>query len=737
MFHNLSTEHVARTSARRPKRTISVWLMALLVSFGLVGALYSSAVTTDFTFLNNAESKRADALLEQHLRGPDDVKEVVIVRSASLIVDDPAYLAFVERLHHEIESLGADAVAGAVHYYQTGDESLVSDDRHTTILPLVMAGEFKEAEASVKKVHKILDATDASSEFELFITGEATFSQDFIDGNQKDLEKGEAFGLPIALIILAVTFGALAAAVLPIVVAIVSIVIALGLAAVIGQVFELSSLVENMIMMIGLAVGIDYSLFIVSRYREERGRGLEKLDAIAAAGATASRAVLFSGVTVMVALLGLLIVPESTLVSVGLGAVLVVTVSVVASLTLLPAILSIMGDGVNRLRIPLLNRRQAQFGDRTRGFWDRVTYAVMRRPVISLVAASGLLIAAAIPYFSIETGSSGVSVFPDGFRSKQGFAVLQEEFGFGMDSPAEVVVSGDIMSAQLQDAIGSLQVALESDGAFGPSGVQVNERGDLALVSAPLVGDAIGEDNIRAVRKLREQHIPAAFSGIRGEALVTGTTAKEIDFIDIMRNYQPIVVALVLGLSFVFLTLVFRSIVVPIKAIIMNLLSVGAAYGLLVLVWQKGVGNELFGFPQVDIIQAWIPVFLFAVLFGLSMDYHVFLLSRIRERYDQTKNNAESVAYGLRSTAGLITGAALIMVAIFSGFAAGDVIPTAQFGFGMAVAIFLDATIVRLILVPATMKLLGDRNWYMPEFLHWLPTLPVESSKRSAGAPTT
>ena len=236
------------------------------------------------------------------------------------------------------------------------------------------------------------------------------------------------------------------------------------------------------------------------------------------------------------------------------------------------------------------------------------------------------------------------------------------------------------------------------------------------------------------MRRLRDEYIPRAFSGVSAEVLVTGTTAEEIDFIDLGRRYLPIVLALVLALSFIVLTLAFRSIVIPVKAIIMNLLSVGAAYGILVLVWQKGVGNEIFGFPQVDVIQAWLPIMLFAILFGLSMDYQVFLISRIRERYLQTGDNDEAVAYGLRSTGGLITGAALIMVAIFGGFAAGDLVPTAQFGFGMAVAILLDATIVRSVLVPSTMKLLGDRNWYLPGFLSWLPDL-TEGDSAVSDAP--
>ena len=359
----------------------------------------------------------------------------------------------------------------------------------------------------------------------------------------------------------------------------------------------------------------------------------------------------------------------------------------------------------------------------------------MRRPVVSLVLTAGLLIAATVPYFSINTGTSGVSELPDDFRAKQGFEVLRKEFGFGLNAPVEVVIDADVGSAQVQEAIAKLSATLDSDSAFGASTLTRNDSGDLALLSVPLFTGPSTEESIASVRKLRDSYIPQAFSGVPATVLVTGITAGEVDFVDLARRYLPIVIALVLSLSFVLLTMVFRSIVIPAKAIIMNLLSVGAAYGILVLVWEKGVGNEIFGFPQVDVIQAWLPVMLFAILFGLSMDYQVFLISRIRERYLQTGDNDEAVAYGLRSTAGLITGAALIMVAIFAGFASGDMIPTAQFGFGMAVAILLDATIVRSILVPSTMKLLGDRNWYLPGFLSWLPQLQFEGDDGATSPP--
>ena len=365
---------------------------------------------------------------------------------------------------------------------------------------------------------------------------------------------------------------------------------------------------------------------------------------------------------------------------------------------------------------------------------DWLVRTVMRFPVISLIVAAVVMVGAASSFLDMDTGFNGVDSFPDRIQGKQAFQILETEFGFGVVSPAEIVISGDdVNSAPVQQAIEKLKASIRADSAFvAEPRDQVNAAGTLAVISVPLAGEFSSDTAVGAVRQLREQYIPAAFAGVDAEALVTGFTAFNVDFFDQVDQYTPIVFVFVLGLSFVLLTVVFRSIVVPIKAIIMNLLSVGAAYGLLVLVFQKGVGADLLGFQQSDIIDAWIPLFLFSVLFGLSMDYHVFLLSRVRERFDQTGDNTEAVAYGLRATAGLITGAALIMVAVFGGFASGETVSNQQVGFGLAVAVFLDATIVRTVLVPSSMRLLGNVNWYLPSVLRWLPDLRVEAEEPAA-----
>ena len=731
---NLSTQALARGSGRRPWITIGVWIAFLVLAFGLISTLLADGLTTEFGFTSNPESQRADSLLEERLRGPKKANEIVVVRSNTLTVDDPAFRAQVEGLYDDLNALGSDIIAASTHFYQSGDLSLVSEDKQITILPITMAGTFVDATKNIKQVLDIAHEADGRDGFVVLVTGEAAVGFETNEASVSDLLKGEAIGIPVALIILVLLFGALLAAFTPIVVALFSIILALGVTALVGQAFELSFFVTNMIFMIGLAVGTDYSLFIVSRYREERGKGLEKIDAITRAGATATRAVFFSGVTVVLALGGMLIIPTTIFQSLAVGAILVVITSVLASLTLLPAVLSVMGDKINSLRVPIIGRGfSKQTDDQGGGFWGWITRTVMGRPVISLIVSAGLLIAAAIPFFDMKTGFNGVSSLPDDFQTKEAFLILEDEFSFGLITPAEIVIDGDINSEPVQAAIKSLQSALEDDSAFITAGqLLVNPAGDLALLTVPVAGDPGGKVAIDAIDRLRSQYVPSAFSQTQADVLVTGVTAFNTDFFEITDRFTPIVFTLVLSLSFVLLMIVFRSIVVPIKAIIMNLLSVGAAYGLMVLVFQKGVGADILGFQQSDIIDAWIPLFLFTVLFGLSMDYHVFLLSRIRERYDRTHDNAESVAFGLRSTAGLITGAALIMVAVFGGFALGDLVAFQQVGFGLAVAVFLDATIVRSVLVPATMRLLGDANWYFPSVLRWLPDLRVEGGEPTA-----
>ncbi|MCC6791150.1 MAG: MMPL family transporter, partial [Thermomicrobiales bacterium] len=425
---------------------------------------------------------------------------------------------------------------------------------------------------------------------------------------------------------------------------------------------------------------------------------------------------------------------------VGLGAVLVVIVAIAATLMLIPARLSLLGDKIDWPRRKKYDAaaiaKQAERDHETihAGFWGTVTRVVMARPVVSLVLAAGLLIGLSIPYFSATMGSVGVSGLPEGTDSARAYEIVQREFSAGTVAPVEFVVDGAQSDPLVTGGIINLVTALGQESLFGMATITWNEAGDLALVSAPLTVAPDSPAAYNEIDRLRDDVVPAAFEGAPAEVLVTGPTAFITDFNHVTETYTPLVFAFVLGLSFIVLMVAFRSIVIPIKAIIMNLLSVGAAYGSIVIVFQHGIGASLFGFDQVEAIESWLPLFLFCVLFGLSMDYHVFLLSRIKEHYDVSKRNGESVAIGLQSTAKLITGAALIMVAVFGGFAAGRLVSLQQVGFGLAVAVFLDATVVRSVLVPASMALLGDRNWYLPRWLSWLPNLTIEGTAPAAPA---
>lgn len=728
---------LARFSARRPLVTIGIWAGLVLVSLGLIDRLLESATTTEFRLSARYESEQAAALLEDRMRGPRQLAELVVVESSSVTVDDPAFRTRVESLAAEITALGPDVVTLQDHFYVSNNPVLVSRDRQTTIMAFAMTGTAQDATVEVGDIIHVVEEANGVDGFRVLIGGDASVAFESNELAIHDLERGERFGVPVALVILLVLLGAVVATLLPLGLAVVAIVLALAAVAVIGQQFQLVFFVTLMVVMIGLAVGIDYSLLVVSRFKEEMAGGLPARDAVGRATATAGRTVIFSGATVVLALVGLLITPASFYQSLALGAILVVIFAMLATLTLLPAVLALLGPRVDLLPIRFLARFSLKSPDTSQeGFWENVTRLVMRRPVISILLVAIPMLALSYFYLDMRTGLNDVNTFPDGAQTKEAFLLLEEKFAVGsvtpagVLSPAEIVVDGDAEDPAVTAAIGKLQGALIADPRFPvPPSREVNGAGDLTLLSLPYPGQPSSPEAAELMSALRDEIIPTAFEGTPAEVYVGGLTAEVADFFGIVRVYTPIVFALVLGLSFVILMMVFRSLVIPLKAIIMNLLSVGATYGLLVLVFQKGVAIDLFGFQRAEVIDAWIPLFLFAVLFGLSMDYHVFMLSRIRERYDQTHDNAESVAYGLRSTASLITGAALIMVAVFSGFASGDMVVNQQAGFGLAVAVLLDATLVRSILVPASMQLLGARNWYLPGFLNWLPQIQVEAEE--------
>jgi len=731
MRSGLSPRRLAAISVARPRVVLVVWGVVALVGFLLIGGLLGSALSSESDVTSNPESKQARDLIDARLPERDALDELVIVRSDEITATSPA---FSERVRTLAESLRAsDSVQSVSSYLDPRGEGLVSSDGHATLLPVVLAGEQEE---SIDDVVELVRRTDGAQGFAVDITGEFTVGRDFQTVSEEDLQKGEIqFGLPAAMIILLLVFGTLVGALVPLTMAMLSIIVALALVAVIGQVVEVNLFVTNMLVAMGLALGIDYSLFIVSRLREERGKGLPHGEAILNVSSTATRAVVLSGTAFSLALLGMFLVPTTILRSLALGAIVVAIVSIAVALTFHPALLMVLGDRIDKLRVPWLGKRVSASAGTEGRFWGGAVRAVVRHPGISLVAAVALLLLATAPLLGLKLGASGPSSLPDDAIGKQGLIALERDFPTGAIDPVEVVV--DTRAApQADDNMPDLRSQLDQDPEFAADSATLEEGGDLVIASVPLNVEGSSEEASAAVDRLRDEYVPQAFGDSSDEVLVGGLPAENRDFFALIGNWLPIVIAFVLALTLILLTLAFRSIVVALTAIAVNLLSVGAAYGLLVLVFQEGVATDLFGFGQVDRIEAWVPVFLFSVLFGLSMDYQVFLLSRIRERYTVTRDTTQAIVFGVGSTARLITGAALIIIVVFAGFGAGELVSFQQMGFGVAVALLIDATIVRLVVIPAAMQLLGERNWYLPPWLEWLPHVEIEDPAFSAGPPS-
>jgi putative drug exporter of the RND superfamily len=705
------TGRLARWSAARPRRTLALWGVAVVIALALV-ATSLHGLSSQGNVVGNPESTKAKDTIARAFPGvvASEKQDVIVVSSSRYTVRSSRFRAFGKHL--------------AVTLLATGEVSdprpvAVSRDRRSALVSVQI-----RSDSGAHAVEQVVEKANGGG-FEVGITGYHSTGYDFGKQSQTDLEKGElAFGLPAALVVLVLVFGAVIAGLVPVLMAILSIIVALGLVALISLGFSLSVFIVNMLTGMGLALGIDYSLFVVSRYREERLHGLAKEDAIAHAGATASRAVLFSGSTFVVALVGMFIVPTSIMRSLALGAILVGIVSVAAALTLLPAMLSIAGDRVNALPVPVLGRNLGRADAAEGRFWRRIVEVVLRRPALSLALAVAALLAAASPIFGLHIGANGVSTLPSSLPSKRGYDLLQRAFPVQNPEPVRIVAVGGGPKTSI-DMI-TLRSDLDAD-AFGRGPIQSSSAAPrTVLLTVPVRGDPVGGAAVKAVRDLRAHVIPSIFAGSGARVYVGGVTAENVDYFDAVTNPTPYVLLFVLGLSFVLLTVAFRSIVVALVSVLLNLLSVGAAYGLLTLVFLYGDGASLFGFQHTHVIDAWVPLFLFSVLFGLSMDYEVFLMSRIKERYDESGSTREAVVGGVASTARIITGAALIIVVVFAGFAAGQLVMFQQMGFGVAVALLIDATIIRSVVLPSMLGLLDRRSWYLPEWLDWLPHVGVE-----------
>ena len=780
------TGRLSAVSARHPWKVIGIWVVAtvaLMVSSGIVGGVF----TTDISFTDNPESQTARELLREWQGEP--LFESLVISSEKYPVQSPEFKKFVTditaalRKHPDKIDPAQTSNVYELAAVQPGAEvALISKDGHTTLVNARVLGDVDTAIASVATLDEAVAPFRTDKDFVILRGGFISANEAFVTASEEDL-KAVQYVLPVALVILIVVFGAVVAALAPVILGIIAIMLTIASVTLISQISPLSFFVTNIVTMIGLAVGIDYALFTMARYREQRHAGFDVTQSIAIAGDTASRAVVFSGATVVIALTGLILVPNTIFIAFGIGASIVVVFAVLATLTLLPASLRLLGDRIDGVHpaqwqrlaalacgvgvvavpgpargvlaiatfaiifVPAIIRKVTRRGaaptntatmpvDADTGFWAGTARFVMKNAVVMVIGSAALLLVLAIPYTRIHLGASGPSSLPEKYEVRQAFTILNEKFVSGFLAPTDIVIQAtDVKAPAVQAAILKFQQNVSQDAEIRLSRPPVlSEDGKLAALAVALTGDLASTQAQDQVRRLRNEIVPAAFNGSGATIYVGGTTAINMDLFDQVGQYTPIVFAYVLGLSFILLMLVFRSIVVPIKSIIMNLLSVGASYGVLIAVFQWGWAPDFLGFGKVDAIEAWLPLMMFTILFGLSMDYHVFLISRIRERFDETHQNTESVAFGLRSTANIITGAAAIMVAVFGGFALGDLVMFQQMGLGLAVAVFLDATIVRTVLVPATMRLLGDANWYLPTWLHWLPDLRVEKSPHTPSA---
>jgi RND superfamily putative drug exporter len=558
----------------------------------------------------------------------------------------------------------------------------------------------------------------AHPEYYIGSVGEST-NKEVTDAFMEDLAKAGLLSIPLTLIILIVAFGALVAAGIPLMLGVTAVLATFGLVALWSQVFPMNEAVGAMILLIGLAVGVDYSMFYLKREREERAKGRTEDAALEAAAATSGRSVLISGLTVLVAMSGMFLTGDASFASFGVATMTVVAVAMLGSLTVLPAVLSKLGDKVDRGRVPFVHRLRRDDGEGR--IWGAIINRVLKRPVISVVVSGGLLVALAIPAFQLKAAQPSIDTFPQSLLTT--YNRMKEAFP-GTEIGASVVVkAANVEAPEVQEAIGQLQWrALDSGVMNEPIDVDVNAAKTVAVISIPIEGDGLDATSKQALTALRDEIVPPTVGTLAGaEVAVSGMTAQSEDFNAQMKVAAPVVFGFVLLFAFLLMLISFRSIVIPIKTVILNLLSVGAAYGILVLVFQHGVGKELLGFEFTGGIDPFLPILLFVILFGLSMDYHVFILSRIREGYDSGMATEQAITHGIKTTAGVVTSAAIVMVGVFSIFGVLQAMIFKQFGVGLASAILIDATIVRAILLPATMKLLGDWNWYLPKWLEWMP----------------
>jgi uncharacterized membrane protein YdfJ with MMPL/SSD domain len=708
-------------SARHRKKAIFGWL-AFVVVATFIGMNALPVETLKDQESGVGESGKADKAVFNAY--PEKADEVVLIQNSELEATSAEFTAVVADTTARLRDV--EGVENVVGPYR--EANAISPDGHSVLVNYEVPGDAEKTKEAIDAPLAALDkVAGGNPEFVIDHFGSASTDKEFDAILKKDFTKAEVTALPITLIVLLFTFGTLVAAGIPLLLALTAVGATLGLIGPVSQISPVSELINSVVLLIGLAVGVDYCLFYIRREREERAAGRGPEAALEAAAATSGRAVLISGCTVMIAMAGMYLAGAADFASFATGTILVVAVAMLGSLTVLPALLSKLGDGLERGRVPLVGRLKSRAAKVN--LWPRVVDRVLRRPLAYALVSGGLLVALAIPAFGLHTAEGGTESLPQDLAVVKTFDRIQAAFP-SENSAADVVVeASDVTAAPVVAAIERLGVetAKNTELFKGDLDVEVNPDRTLATVSIPTAGDGLEDSSSRALDEVRDNLLPATLDQVDGvETNVTGTAAQTRDYNESMKSHLPYVFAFVLGAAFLLLLVTFRSIVIPLKAIVLNLLSVGAAYGVLVLVFQNEWAEGLLGFNSSGAITPWLPLFLFVVLFGLSMDYHVFILTRVREAFDRGMSTEDAVASAIKSTAGVVTSAALVMVGVFAVFATLSLLDFKQMGIGLAVAVLLDATIIRGVLLPASMKLLGDWNWWLPKWLEWLPRVTRE-----------
>ena len=719
-----------RWSAQHRKKAVFGWLAFVIIATFIGGNIGTKTIPADEDGVVG-EAARSQQIVKHNF--PNTAGEQVLIQSKTASPSDPAYRAAVKDVEHRLAA--QKDVTNIKSPYARQNSTQISRDGHSAVVTFEIKG---DSETAQDRVDPILAATAAAQkahpQLNIEQFGDASTGKAVNKMFADDLKKAETLSLPITLVILLLAFGALVAAGLPLLLGLTSVIGTMGLVAAVSHLAPATQNLSSIVVLIGLAVGVDYSLFYIRREREERKAGKDPEAALAAAAATSGRSVLVSGFTVMAAMAGMYFTGDNGFASMATGTILVVGVAMVGSLTVLPALLSKLGDRVDKGRIPFLGKRMAQ---RTESrMWSAILDRVLRRPKLSAILATGVLVALALPAIGLHTASSGVDAIPKDTPVIQTYNRLTAAFP-GDKAAANVVVKAkDVTAPEVAGAIQRLEArAAGTKVATDATDVTISKNKTVAQVMIPIAGKGTDGASVNALTTVRDDLVPSTVGKVPGvEVAVGGDTAVTKDYTDLVKQNAPIVFLFVLGLAFMLLLVTFRSLVIPIKAIVLNLLSVGAAYGVLVLVFQDGHGEKLLGFESTGAIEPWLPLFLFVILFGLSMDYHVFILSRVREAFDRGMTTEDAVSHGIKSTASTVTSAAIVMVAVFGVFATLSSVIFKQLGIGLAVAILLDATLVRAILLPATMKLLGDKNWYLPKKLGWLPHIEHEPAVAPAAA---